>query len=167
MSFNLPVYVCFDADSDIHYYRLMQAWKQSDNHSFDFRDSHDVNNIRSWSSEETIKLRLRERLKVSKVFLVLVGEKTKFLYKYVRWEIEQAVSLNVPIICVNLNGRRGIDDDRCPPILKGKLALHISFNTKILQKALQDWSIQHYTNQQNGKTGDFSYSDNVYTQLGL
>jgi len=29
-------YVAFDADNDIHYYRLMQAWEKNDNTSFNF-----------------------------------------------------------------------------------------------------------------------------------
>ena len=47
-----------------------------------------------------------KRLKNTKIFVLLVGEKTKYLYKYVKWEIEQALSLNLPIIVVNLNGKR-------------------------------------------------------------
>ncbi len=37
-------YVAFDADSDIRYYRLMQAWKKNNNTTFDFYDAHDLNN---------------------------------------------------------------------------------------------------------------------------
>ena len=35
--------------------------------------------------------------------MVLVGEKTKNLYKFVRWEIELAIKLGLPIIVANLN----------------------------------------------------------------
>ncbi len=167
MAYSNKTYVAFDADNDIHYYRLMQAWKQSDNNSFNFYDAHDINNLRQWSSEETIKLRLRERLNNTKVFVLLVGEQTKYLYKFVRWEIEQALKLNLPIICVNLNGQRSIDNDRCPPILKGELALHVSFNAKIIEKALIRWETLHYENKKSGKTGDFYYDADYYKSLGL
>lgn len=86
----IKTYVAFDADSDIRYYRLMKAWKQSDNSEFNFFDAHDLTNIWQYSSEETIKRNLRERLMNTKIFVLLVGEKTKYLYKYVKWEIEQA-----------------------------------------------------------------------------
>ena len=52
-------YVAFDADNDIHYYRLMQAWKKNDNTSLNFYDAHDLNNLLSWSSEEKIKSKLK------------------------------------------------------------------------------------------------------------
>lgn len=34
MPYRNKTYVAFDADSDIRYYRLMKAWKQSDNSEF-------------------------------------------------------------------------------------------------------------------------------------
>ena len=80
MSYSNKTYIAFDADNDIHYYRLMQAWKQSDNHSFNFYDAHDLNNLMKSSSEETIKSKLRERLNNTKVFVLLVGEQSPFLF---------------------------------------------------------------------------------------
>lgn len=167
MPYSNKTYIAFDADNDIHYYRLMQAWRQSNNHSFNFYDAHELNNLMKTSSEETIKSNLRERLKNTKVFVILIGEQTRYLYQFVRWEIEQAIKMNTPIICVNLNGKRSKDIDRCPPILRDELALHISFNTKILEKALTDWEHLHYENKQKGKKGDFSYSEDAYKTLGL
>jgi hypothetical protein len=167
MAYSNKTYVAFDADNDIHYYRLMQAWKQSDNLTFNFYDAHDINNLRATSTEETIKTKLRERLNSTIVFVLLVGEHTKYLYQFVRWEIEQAIKLNLPIICVNLNGKRSIDNDRCPPILKNELVLHVSFNAKIIEKALTRWETLHYEHKKNGKTGDFYYDDDYYKTLGL
>ena len=54
MAYTNKTYVVFDADNDIHYYRLMRAWKQNDNTSFNFYDAHDLNNVRVYS-EESIK----------------------------------------------------------------------------------------------------------------
>lgn len=69
---------------------------------FDFYNAHDLNNLRDGSSEETIKTKLKERLKNTKQAIVLVGENTKNLYKFVRWEIDVAMSMDIPIIAVNL-----------------------------------------------------------------
>ena len=91
------IYVAFDADNDIRYYRLMQAWKKRDKTSFNFYDAHDLNNLMSYSSEETIKAKLAERLRSTKVFVLLIGNNTKYLYKFVRWEIEQAIKRGIPI----------------------------------------------------------------------
>ena len=60
MAYTNKTYVAFDADNDIHYYRLMQAWKQNDNTSFNFYDAHDLNNVRVYS-EESIKRNLQEK----------------------------------------------------------------------------------------------------------
>lgn len=167
MAYTNKTYVAFDADNDIRYYRLMQAWKQHDNISFNFYDAHDLTNIMSWSTEESIKASLRKRLESTKVFIILVGERTKFHHKFVRWEIEQAIKKNLPIIVVNLNGRRYKDDTLCPTVLDNELALHISFNQKIITKALNEWEALHYQYRREGKTGDYKYNDQVYKDLGL
>ncbi|MFH2055504.1 MAG: TIR domain-containing protein, partial [bacterium] len=125
MPYRNKTYVAFDADNDMHYYRLMQAWKQSDHTEFNFYDAHLLKQARDQSEELTIKRSLRDRILSSKVFVLLVGEKTRYLYKFVRWEIEQALSLDLPIIVVNLNGCRGMDEERCPPVLRDQICMHI------------------------------------------
>lgn len=167
MAYTNKTYVAFDADNDMHYYNLMKAWKQSENISFNFYDAHELNNLMQRSSEDTIKNKLKERLDNTKVFVLLVGEQTRFLYKFVRWEIEQALNRNLPIICVNLNGKRSIDTFKCPPLLKDKLVLHISFNSRILENALTDWEKLHYDFQKQEKTGDFYYNDDYYKKFNL
>lgn len=167
MAYRNKTYVAFDADSDIRYYRLMTAWKQSDYSDFNFYNAHDLTNIWQYSSEETIKRNLRERLLNTKIFVLLVGEKTKFLYKFVKWEIEQALKLGLPIIVVNLNGIRQIDNNNCPAILRDQLALHVSFNNKILQKSLEECADIHSKYKREGKSGPFHYNQLTYKGLGL
>ena len=160
-------YVAFDADNDIRYYRLMQAWKKNDNTSFNFYDAHDLNNLMSGSSEETIKNKLAERLRNTKVFILLVGNNTKYLYKFVRWEIEQAIKRQIPIIVVNLNGKKSKDSSLCPAILDDELAVHVSFNQKIIEYAINNWVASDLNYRSNGKIGAYYYKDSVYEQLGL
>jgi hypothetical protein len=167
MAYRNKTYVAFDADNDMRYYRLMQAWKQNDNSIFIFYDAHDLNNMRDWSSEDTIKRKLRERLLNTKVFVLLVGSQTRFHYKFVKWEIEQALKLDLPIVVINLNGSRSIDNETCPPILRNELALHVSFNSKIIEKGLSEWEGLHSDYKKQGKTGDFYYKTSVYQSLGL
>lgn len=95
MAYRNKVYVAMDADNDLLYYRLMCAWKQNDNSNFYFYDAHDINTILD-KSEESIKRGLQERFRNTKVFVLLVGEHTKYKYKFVRWEIEQAIKRNIP-----------------------------------------------------------------------
>lgn len=167
MAYRNRTYVCFDADNDIHYYRLMQAWKQNDHTTFNFFDAHDLNNLLATSSEETIKRKLRERLNNTKIFVVLVGQQTRYLYRFVRWEMEQALGMELPIIVVNLNGRRSMDSDLCPPLLRDELAMHVSFNAAIVQHALEGWEARHYELKRQGESGPYYYKQNVYAELGL
>lgn len=166
MAYHDRIYVSMDADNDLKYYRLMKAWKQNDNISFDFRDAHDLNNILD-KSEESIKDGLQKRFRQTKVFVLLVGEHTKYLYKFVRWEIEQAIKRGLPCIVVNLNGKRSCDGDLCPALMRDHLAIHISFNAKILQYALENWPTSAEKKMQNGDTGAYYYKEKVYRDLGL
>ena len=167
MTYRNKTYVCFDADNDIHYYRLMLAWKQNDNTEFQFYNAHDLNRLLPTSNEETIKRKLRERLLTTKVFIVLIGESTQYLYKFVRWEMEQALGLDLPIIAVNLNGKRGQDKDRCPPIIRDKLVIHVSFNARIVQYVLERWATRYYELKQQGTCEPRYYPAKAYEELGL
>lgn len=167
MSYSNKAYVAFDADNDIRYYRLMQAWRKTDGSTFGFYDAHDLNNLMPYSSEETIKAKLRERMTNTKVFILLVGDNTKYLYKFVRWEIEQAIKRDIPIVVINLNGKRQKDNDLCPAILNGVLSLHVSFNKSIVARAVKNWPDLHKSYAKEIKSGPYSYNDKVYRELGL
>ncbi|CAE79345.1 TIR domain-containing protein [Bdellovibrio bacteriovorus] len=167
MYYRDQVYVCFDADEDMDYYRTMKMWVGNKNINFDFNNAHDLNTLRDGSSEETIKRKLRERMNNAGLLVVLVGEKTRNLYKYVRWEIEIALKDGIPIVVANLNGKRSFDDHRCPAILDNELALHVSFNSKVMQKAFDEWPREHYKFKAQGTSGDRFFVDQVYEQLGL
>lgn len=167
MPYRNKTYVSFDADSDIHYYYLMRAWKQADGIDFNFYDAHDLNTARDTSQESSIKSQLAVRMRATKTFVLLVGNRTRYLYKFVRWEIEQALSRDLPILVVNLNGRRSIDTDRCPPLLRSELAVHVSFNAAIVQYALDQWPLIHKAKRRERETGPFYYDVKVYERLGL
>ena len=167
MPYRNKTFVSFDGDTDMHYYRLMQAWKQNDGIDFNFYNAHDLNSARDTSQEESIKAQLAERMRNTKIFILLVGERTRYLNKFVRWEIEQAIRRDLPIIAVNLNGKRFMDEDRCPPLLKDKLAIHVSFNAVIMQYTLDNWPSSHDLYRQQDKSGAYYYKEEVYRKLDL
>lgn len=167
MAYRNKTYVCFDGDQDIHYYRLMQAWHQSDRTLFSFYNAHELNTARDSSQELSIKRQLKERLLNSKVFLVLIGANTRYLTKFVRWEMEQAINLGLPLIGVNLNGMRQQDSERCPPVIRDQLCMHVSFNPAILQYALEHWPSQHVAEKAKSAGGPFFYRPATYQTLGL
>ncbi len=170
MGYRNKTYMCFDGDNDIHYFYLMKAWKHNQNEffkDFSFYDAHEINYARDNSKEESIKRQLLERLNNSKLFIILIGEQTKYLTKFVRWEIEQALKQEIPIIAINLNGKREMDENRCPPLIKDKLVLHISFNQKIIEQAINEWLNLDIKFRQEKKSGPFFYKSTVYAQLGI
>lgn len=166
MSYRNKTYISFDADNDMSYYRLMCAWKQNDGVNFNFYDAHDINNNYD-KSEESIKAALMERFRNSKVFILLVGNHTKYLYRFVRWEIEQAIKRELPIIVVNINGKRSCDQELCPAIVRDELAIHIPFKSNILQYALEHWPESYLKHKANGDKGPYYYKESVYEELGL
>lgn len=159
MAYRNKAYVCFDGDNDIRYYQLMKAWHKNENFDFTFYDAHDLMQARDSSSEETIKRSLRERLKNSREFIVLIGENTKNLFKFVRWEMEVALNLNIPIIGVNLNGKNGLDSDRCPAIIRDELVVYVPYGVVPIDFALRNWPDAYRKLKGQGSAGSRFYKN--------
>jgi hypothetical protein len=166
MSYRNKTYVIFDGDHDMWAYAYMLGWKNNDNIDFNFHDAHDLNEIRDGSSDETIYRRLRERFASGKQVVVIIGEHTKNLYKFVRWELEIAIKLDLPIIAVNLNGMRGQDDERCPAIIRDRYIVHVPFKRAIIKHALDNFP-GDYAGRDSSAKGPRIYSEAIYTKLGL
>lgn len=167
MAYRNKTYVCFDADSDIRYYNAMKLWKAADHIDFNFHDAHDLNNLREGSSEETIKRKLRERFNDTKLLIVLVGSQTKYHYKYVRWEIEVALKLEIPIIAVNiLNGATYVLD-KYPPILRDKLVLNIQYDKDLIRYSIDNWIDESKMLISQGVSNNRVWKEHIYKNLGL
>ena len=101
---SMSTYVIFDGDNDQWAYRYIRGWDANPNIPFSFYDSHDLDGMTASAQNEAyVKGKLRERMKKSDSVLVLIGETTRHLYKFVRWEIELALELDLPVVAVNLN----------------------------------------------------------------
>lgn len=166
MSYRNKTYICFDGDTDMQYYRLMTAWKAHDGNTFNFHNAHDINSARDTSQEESIKRQLRERFANSKMLIVLIGQNTKNLYRFVRWEMETALRLGMPIIGINLNKSRQ-RDDLCPPIIRDELVVYTTYNPKIIEHAMANWPAEHAKLSREGAKGPRYYTDEVYKRFGL
>lgn len=168
MSYRNKTYIAFDGDNDMWAYAYMKGWKSNENVDFNFYNAHDLNSARDSSTEESIKSQLRERMANAKQIILLIGEKTKYLKKFVPWEIELARKKDLPIIAVNLNEKRGYDSDLCPScVVKDDVyTIHISFNAKIVQYALDHFPDAYYK-YKNEKSGNYRYKESVYEDLGL
>ena len=167
MPYKNKTYTCVDGYKDIHYYYLMKAWKSSNQNYFNFFDAHDLNTARDSSIEATIKQRLSERMNNAKVLIVLVGESTKYLTKFVRWEMELAIKKELPIIAVNLNQHNGVDATRCPPTISNKLSLHVPFKLRAVEWAIDNWIGNHASLKSQRVNEPRVLSAELSRQLGI
>jgi hypothetical protein len=118
--------------------------------------------------EYYVKSKLRPRMENSGSVMVLVGENTKNLYRFVRWELDLALELGKPLIVVNLNDERKIDRGRCPPIIGNACAMHIPFKLATIKYALDTWprALRGLDGEQRAR-GPRHYLPDTYTAPGL
>lgn len=145
------------SSSDIHYYRLMQAWKEHEKIDFNFVDCQLATEIHS-ESEAYIKTKCRDRINMAGTFLALIGNDTRSKHKYVRWEMEVAIEKKCRIIGINLDGSRKVVDKTCPPILRNIGVMFVPFSPKIIAYALENYKMH--------PSDDYHYLDRIYNQLG-
>src|SRR5262249_16151425 len=133
---------------------------------FELLDAHDLDNMTDRARDEYyVKGKLRERMNRSNAFVLLVGESTKHLHKYVGWEIDLAVEIGLPTIVVNLNNKAVIDSDRCPAKLRNACAVHIPFKLAATRHALDHWPNEFRRLNQTEKVGGAGqYSDGLRSQ---
>lgn len=167
MGYRNKTYIVFDGDNDIWAYRFMKGWKANKNIDFDFHNAHDINRLTNNArSPEYIKGKLKERFKSAKQIIVIIGDSTKNLYRYVRWELEVAQGLDLPIIAVNLNNLRTQDNERVPPIIRDEYVVHIPFKLAIIKYALDNFPTS-YKGRKSNDLGPREYPESVYKKLGL
>jgi len=167
MAYRNKTYVIFDADNDIWAYGRMKGWNALPTVPFSFADAHNLGPELTYrASEATVKRALRQRFSNAKNVIVLVGQKTRNLYRYVRWELEVALQLDLPIIAVNLNGNREIDYDLCPPVIRDEYVVHIPFRLAIIKYALGQFPAQ-YEQRIPGARRPLHYPDKIYQDLDL
>lgn len=164
MAYKKKIYVSFDND-DIIYYNMLQAWCASDTQEL---IHHTINNIDTPSARvaENVSKSLAEKINTTTCIVVLISDHTLSLSSQMKLEIEKAIELDKPIIVANLNGKRSIDADLCPDILKNQMAVHLSFNAKIIQRAIDTWPSYYSANSENG-SGAYFFKPEVYQNLGL
>ena len=78
------------SSTDIHSYRLMQAWKTHEHIDFNFCDCQAQVGLNS-DREDYIKDRFRARINMAGTYIMLIGVDTRFKHKYVCWEAEVAI----------------------------------------------------------------------------
>lgn len=162
-----PSYIIFDGDKDKWAYAYMMGWNANERMDFKFFNAHDLDNMTSRAQgEDYVKRNLRARMQKSAAAIVLIGESTKNLYRFVRWELELALSLNIPIIAANLNESR-MQDDLCPPIIRDGFVVHVPFKMRAIRFALDNWPGEYRRTALVNRSGPRYYTDDKYRAMGL
>lgn len=146
------------SSTDMHYYRLMTAWKANKNIDFDFANCQLQTGVNS-ENEAYIKRKCRERINLAGKYVLLIGQDTKSKHKYVRWEAEVAIEKNCTIIGVNLDGSRFMVKETCPPIIRDIGAIFVPFSANIVAYAIENY-------QMHNDNDNYHYKDSIYTKLG-
>ena len=153
----LPTTFVGFSSTDIKLYWLMLAWKRNENIDFDFRDCQLEDDINS-EDEDYIKSKCRKKIIMASKFIQLIGEDTRYKYKYVRWEAEVAIEKGCTIIGVNLDGSRNMVKETCPPIIRDIGAIFVPYSPFIIQFAIENFKMHEDSN--------YYYDENIYKQLG-
>lgn len=141
------------SSTDINYYRMMLAWKENENIDFDFANLQLQKEVNS-EDENYIKRICRNRINQAGYFIQLIGDDTRYKYKYVRWEAEVAIEKNCTIIGVNINGSKKFDAERTPKVITDIGAIFIPFSSKIINYALENYKMRGSNN--------YIYPDSFY-----
>jgi hypothetical protein len=174
MPYRNKTFISF-ASEDIHYYRLMCAWKENEKTDFNFFDAHDINVARDSSQAETINRRLRERLGNTKQVVMLIGDQTRRKAAdpdtFVYYEARTILKLGLPIVFANINRSREEERSRIPEVLLAPYTMSTSFGPTIIKYALDSFPDAYETNLRNPvdkrKKGPYHYIKSVYDDLGL
>lgn len=169
MSYRNKTYVAF-ASEDIHYYRLMEAWRDNEHIDFDFFDAHDLYRARDTSQPETIKRNLRERMKNAKQIVFLGSatgrKKGSDGNSFLAHEVKVAIEFELPIVVASLDGKRTVDRGVIPqPLLDSDYyTVSVSFQAAIIKFALDNYAPNFSGSSQSGP---HYYKSDIYQRLGL
>ena len=162
-TYRTKTYIAADWTGDASAVKALYAWKNNNHRELDFVDVHSVTQSRDSSLNCTIKSSLRQRMDISKTFVLIVGEKTKYLrsggcqlcssynsytgrcargysidYKsYVDYECAKAVEAGIKIVV--LYNSSIVNRDLCPDIVKNT-SIHVPMH--IWQNGVLKWNYQ-------------------------
>ena len=161
------IYVAIDASNDIKYYKEFKLM---------LRDNGITNNIYygidyfkefDKTPDDMLKFKIQKNLERADVIVVLLTKTLKSMRKFSKWQIEHAINIGKPIIAVNPNRIRSADYDVCPTILKSHLSLHIPYDARAFELAINNWPSSHTEHMKNEKDlrKIYKYSESVYQQI--
>jgi len=167
VSYRNKTYVAF-ASEDIHYYRLMEAWRENAKIDFDFYDAHDLYISRDTSRPETIKTNLRRRMENAKQ-IVLIGSadarrKGSDGTSFLAHEVKVMMEFDLPVVIANHDGDKTVDRNFIPkPLLDADYyTMSVAFSPQIIRYALDHYATEYAS---SSSSGPYQYKASVYDGL--
>jgi len=181
MAYRNGTYVAFHADgtniptdSDIKYYNLLKSWTAKTNDDFSMINSHEKTSaVRDNSKRETLRRRLKTRLRNSKHLLLIIGKTTKNDTDWVPFEIRYAIDdCDLPIIAAYVDYEYILNPSKLsslwPPALSKRIkdktakVIHIPFKKQPIATAISKFS------QNNKPKGSLTYyTKKSYLKWGI
>ncbi len=182
MAYRSGTYVAFHAEgnsdpteTDMKYYRLLEAWHKHKIIEFSLVNSHDkASAVRDSSKRDTLRRSLMERLRNSKNMVLIIGDTTRLDRDWVPFEIAQAIdTYEIPIIAAYPSYPPIFDPAALRPLWPAALAqridngtahvIHIPFRQQPIKDAIDQFD--HNTYPAGGGLG--YYSLQAYQNWGL
>jgi hypothetical protein len=156
MTYKTKTYIAADWTGDRAAVEQLYKWKESKYLTLDFHDAHEDKQSSDSSLNCSIKASLKDRLDISKTFVLIVGEKTKtvrsgecnYCYKnnecgntnnksFIEYECDKAVRDKINIIL--LYNDATVDKSKCPDAVK-----YIGTHTpmKHIVNGVREWDYQ-------------------------
>jgi hypothetical protein len=138
-------------ESDMKYYRLLQAWHVREASDFEFVNSHEKTAaVRDTSMRETLRSALAARLRNSKNMILIIGSTTKEDRDWIPFEISYAVDeCKIPIIAAypTYGAITAAPTHMWPNALATRIAnararvIHVPFKEKPLTAAVNQFDV--------------------------
>lgn len=157
------IYISYDHDKDVVYYDMLSAWFSDSDVTF---VSHSLpSDIKNTPKSLTNAVNgINEKMRGTSAFVILISENTKDISNNMLFEINLALGNDIPIIAVNVNGLRYIDENNCPSILKDKHVLHIAMNSRVLRLAIEIWPDYYKSHPEEALKGPRFFADKAYEE---
>ncbi|MBS7577990.1 MULTISPECIES: TIR domain-containing protein [unclassified Enterococcus] len=152
MVYKTKTYIAFDGGNDMNYYNTLKMWSNNDKINFKLNNAHDLKSALDSSLPESIKRSLRERIQSSKIMILIVGKETHHHIKFVKYEVEYAKSLNMPIILAVIDG--GILPKSWffdYPVIQ------VPFKLENINLAMNDWPLKFQQHKKQRDVGIWQY----------
>ena len=135
-------YIAADWDTDFDVVEMLYEWNNSDYYNLHFLNAHDEKQSRDSSKYCSIKKSLKDRIDISKTFVLIVGANTNSITKgsckhcnnyssyyskcldgysvdfrsYIKYECEKAVGADIKIVVIY--NYAYVDTQKCPEAVK-------------------------------------------------